>query len=308
MEKLASKARFFLCSVACMTAPAFCQADEIDDAILRLAQGPRQLEAANELYDAEPPRLIPKLISAIQDGLFESDGGRVLAYQILVGAGGAQSERGLDQLLNGLNDPIVQAESARGLAGAPKAEHPRVAEVLGKLLVDRRTSPEALAAAIGTLAHFGEAADGQFERISVLFRAREHDESVRWSAAFAMLRIRGVHRAMPEFADLDPVGEAVLLRSLGRYGAETHGSFGLSNTERDGIRAYVLQRLTSFALEVRVAAVESIGGVYGNALFDEAPGGKRLNAQVQEALQRRAALETDADLRDRIKQFLDQSK
>jgi hypothetical protein len=240
-----------------------------------------------------------KLVSAIIDAIqhrpeFRKQNVRFRAYAWLAHLHAADCDDGFQQLLSGLNDNAGRLESCRALAVAPPRRHAKIVEVLGqKLLGARGDFKQEI---VRTLGQLGPVSVAVWVPIEHMFLSRRAEVGLRVTAALAMLRIKPLDQTLKHAAPLDSEGELALLTAFAKFGDQTKYTFNTNRTEElDFIRRYVLDKMNSSEEDNRLAALDGLSIVFGNALFVN----DQVEPRVAAAMQKMADQDPNPILRER---------
>lgn len=290
-------------------------AAEIKAAILLMGEQPSWSSKA-KIEQFSPEMIVPELVFAIRNHPAYREGvARSFAYTALLNLGAARFPEGLEQMMIGLSEPNVGVECARALVNAPTDKHLLVAESLGKILEDEKSSRNLLYESMQTLTKLPyEKVSGQkpsdktphpakslLKPIEHIFASGGDDVSLRWASVHAMMTIGGVDKTLPLFhVTIDGPGKKAILLALNRYGAETKGSFNVNLKLRTEIRGIVISILMNDVLELRKIALESILGIFGDEIYVDSPEGFEINPMLLNVLDNAASNELNSDLRKKI--------
>jgi len=156
---------------------------------------------------------------------------RELAYRALALHQGGKTAAGQEQLVRCLDDvtPNIQRICCTALDNEVVQQH--LAGIKSEL-VDEATEGKRVEALLKKVAGWGLHAEGSFDAVAGIFSNRAKPERLRWFASQAMVEIAGLEGAIPHFQALDPIGEKVIMWSLGRYMGEIT-SYGNEPGEED---------------------------------------------------------------------------
>lgn len=275
-------------------------ASAIASAMDEMCEGPTGLYIGMEKLRNLPGKdVAPRLVLALRTNAnFRDPQVRFRSYQLLYEHRAAETKVGLDQLLTCLEGEPERTYCVMALGIADLRDHARVVDALGKLLKDADLEPGLKASVIRTLSRLGPSALKLLKDIEDSFSDVRNSEHVRSSAAYAILKLGNTARALAQVRNLDAVGERAFLAGLGRYGAETAGSF---DTDRNGlvqIQKLVTRAIRSSTKKNRSSALEVLPVVV-TGMNKLSPPGDTEKARMAAAVRAMIQDEGDADLRER---------
>jgi len=274
----------------------------------------RAILTALESYRYTIPEAIHQLKALPRGGVVEAliwqirrDERREMAYFMLSSCGATEIPAGLDQFLAGLADvnAVIRNTSARALAGAPAGRQDEVSRALGDVLAEEAESGVRLGI-LHTLARMGTpAASRHLAAMQADFRDANLPKGHRAQAAEALLRVGGVAFATEEFARADPAGEWAGLEAITTFSASTQSSWATDAEDRESIASFVLRMTGNPDVETRRASMSAMVFLLGPKAMQGSQDQLALNRRVRAALAARVGTESDAELAETMRRYLD---
>jgi len=290
---------------------------QVDDSKMRCT------EAYNRLNQLSDDVLIPILIDALnRPGGLAKEGTRSFAYDVLALRGAARTERGFQQLVEGLSEPMVAKTCTEALLNAPEEKQ---ADVLEHILQYLKTTNQTKEITIGTgidgvlraIANKGRLSGAYVDAIHRILYDAEQAPELRSTAAWVILRITKLGVALQHFQELDAVGmEAAmtalaeqmgeLLEDFSREGKSSYDFYAQNRADIKTARQLVVKALQSARAETQTVAFETMVVAYAPDLIVlSSREDYELNPEIRPILEKIAKNHPDPALRHRARDLLD---
>lgn len=226
------------------------------------------------------------------------------------------------QILAGLLEPDVRIRKIciKAIAAASREHHVEAAAAVASALrkvrgesneivgaEDKAYAAQIPGRAVSTLGSFGQASRPYLADIEEVFRDVRADDSSRWDAVKAMIRIVGIEEALDHFNELDPTGVKVLLWTLAYQGGKTKGTYNTNPLHRKRIRELIVSATRSQDVEVRTAALEALIPAFGlEVVIIRSPEDYQWNPSFIGTIEYMAANDPDSVLQQRAAGALQQ--
>ncbi len=285
---------------------------EVDTALEDLVSGSAtRSDTIARLSDLPRETVVSGLVEALETNreLTQNDRLKTFVYNVLRQHKAGSTDDGYQQLLAGLDDPVVRTLCVIALVEAPPERRGKT--VLKLLEFLDNTDFELGTHVVRTLGRFGDASLAALPAIESIFANEDVNQRYRLASAKSMLQIGGAGRALALFESSNASGRQAALYALVRFVGETEHRYGIVSARdrkefEQELVDFVLASLASPERNVRATALEVLPELLSTVLIvGESKETYALNPEISRALADMSANDPDEGLRSQAADMLD---